>query len=213
MALSKQDATQPDTPTAEELDRLRQSTSRRTSRATMVLWLVAVSLLMLFIPLYLFSASVSQDNKGLSTDLGFIQTSLTRVPTPAPAIQQLLTPLAQVQGQVNQINTVYPTLAAPRPNWPAVMTAIGNYDPKQITITSITRTLNTLTLAGRAKNDTEVTTYAHSLEQSNLCSRVQVQSIHAVMTAPTATPSRSSTPVATSAFEFIIVVDLKVAPP
>ena len=198
MALSKQ-GTQPNSPIPDELeDVLEQATPRQTSRTTLVLWLVAASLLMFFIPLYLFSASVNRDVKGMSTNLGVIQTSLTRVPTPAPAIQQLLTPLAQVQGQTNQISAVYPTIAAPRPDWPAVMTVIGNYDPSQITLTSITRTVNTLTLAGRANNDTDVTNYAHSLEQSNLFSRVLVQSIHAVMITPTATLNRARAPASSN---------------
>jgi Tfp pilus assembly protein PilN len=217
-----QDATrlksQPPAPVELE-EALEQSAPRKPSRTTMFLWLVATSLLVFFLPLYLFSVSVNQDTQGVDSDLGFIRTSLTQVPTPAPAVQRILTPLAQAQGEINQINAVYPTIAVPRPNWPAAMTAIGNYDPNQITITSITRTINSLMITGQAKNDGDVTAYAHSLEQSNAFSRVVFQSIHAITITSTATltrtvsPSVTNTTINSPTLEFVIGTDLKVTAP
>ena len=155
-------------------------------------------MLIFFVPLYLFSASVTEDTKGISTDLGFIRTSLTQVPTPAPAIQKLLTPLAQAQGQLSQLNTVLPTIEASRPDWPALMTAIGNYDPSQLTLTTITRTASSLTIIGQSNDDLAITSFAHGLEQSNLFSRVTIQSIRAITVTPTVTLTKSSSSVVTN---------------
>ena len=175
------------------IEEMPEESAPRKSSGTKILWLVAASMLVFFVPLYLFSTSVTENTKGLSADLGFIQTSLTRVPTPVLAVQKLLTPLAQAQGQMNQINSVHPTLVAARANWPAVMTAVGNYDPNQITLTSVTRTVTSLTITGRANNDSNVTAYVHSLEQSGVFSRVVLQSVHAVIITPTATLTRTIT--------------------
>ncbi len=195
-----QGAAKPPLSDSDELDAvLEQSAPRKSSRSTLVLWLVATSLLVFFLPLYLFFASVNQDAQGLTSQLSFIQTSLTNVPTPAPAVQQILTPLAQTQGQVKQLNAVYATLVAPRPNWTAAMAAIGNYDPNQITLTSVTRTVNSLMITGRATSDVNVTAYAHSLEQSNAFSRVVVQSIRTTFITPTVTVSKTSAPIASIA--------------
>lgn len=177
---------------AELEEALPEPASRKSARSTLLLWLVAASLLVFFLPLYLFSASVSEDTKGLDADLGFIRTALTRVPTAVPAIARLLTPIAQTQAQLNQIATVYPTVAATRPNWPVLMTVIGNYDPNQISLASITRTVNSLVITGRANSDAAVTAYAHSLEQSNLFSQVVVQSIHTGLITPTVASTRAN---------------------
>ncbi len=175
-----------------ELDALLEPSSSKPTRSTLLLWLVAASLLVFFLPLYLFSASVSEDAKGLDADLGFIRTALTQVPTAVPAIARLLTPIAQTQAQLNQIATVYPTVAATRPNWPVLMATIGNYDPNQISLASITRTVNSLVITGRANSDAAVTAYAHSLEQSRLFSQVVVQSIHTTFITPTVALTRTN---------------------
>ncbi|MCL4393796.1 MAG: PilN domain-containing protein, partial [Chloroflexi bacterium] len=172
----------------------RSSPAAKPTRRPLVLWLVATSMIVFFLPLYLFSMSVNEDTKGLTTDLGFIRTSLTQVPTPAPAVEKLLTPLAQSQAQLSQVNALRPTIAAPRPNWPAVMAAIGNYNPDQITLTAISRTQTTLSISGRAAQDSVLSAYVQALEQSGQFSQVVVQSIHASVTTPTATLAQSSTP-------------------
>ena len=175
-----------------------RSEPTKPSRTRQILWLTVISMLIFFVPLYLFSASVTEDTKGISTDLGFIRTSLTQVPTPAPAIQKLLTPLAQAQGQLSQLNAVLPTIEASRPDWPALMTAIGNYDPSQLTLTTITRTASSLTIIGQSNDDLAITSFAHGLEQSNLFSRVTIQSIRAITVTPTVTLTKSSSSVVTN---------------
>src|SRR5712692_9689353 len=107
----------------------RQSQPRSLSRTATVLWMVAISMGLFFLPLFFLATIVNDDVKSLETDLGTIRRSLTNVPSPLPEVRKLLTPLAQVQGQIAQAKAVYPTLTSSRTDWPAVMQAIGRYNP------------------------------------------------------------------------------------
>jgi Tfp pilus assembly protein PilN len=169
-------------------------------RSMVVLWLITVSMAIFLLPLYIVATALNQDISGLQTDLDSLQASLASRPTAAPEVAQLLTPLAQVQVQTNQVNAVLPTLAAARADIPAVMVAIGNYDVRQIALTQVTRAGNQITVGGQATDDTVVVAYARSLEQSNLFSRVLIQSIQIADTTAltmTVTPTMTITPTAT----------------
>lgn len=174
---------------------------RRWTRKTLALWLITIGLAIFLLPLYSLSFTLSQETQAMKTDLGAVQKSLTVVPTALPEVAKVLTPLAQVQGQINQVGTVYPTVIAPRPNWSAMMMAIGNYDPAQITLMSLSRSENRVTLNGQAIDDASAVAYARMLESSSLFSRVIVQSIQLVATpvvTPTATMTATVTPVRTA---------------
>ena len=176
----------------------------RLSRGALALWLVAIGLAILLVPLYLAGATIRSEAAQMETELASNQTSLAVVPTPIPEVQQLMTTLTAVQTQAGQVDAIVPTLAAGRRDWPALMAAIGNYDPRQIELTSLTQAGNQLTLDGRALDDTVVVNYARSLEQSGFFSRVVVQSIRVVATpqvtltgTPAITPTASVTPTLT----------------
>lgn len=203
MALQNNDLDSPNSnekPNQDDVDKLLgRSEPTKPSRTRQILWLTVLSMLFFLIPLYLFSVFVTEDAKGMSTDLGFIRTSLTQVPTPVPAIQKLLTPLAQAQGQLSQLNSVLPTVAGSRRDWPALMAVIGDYDPSRLTLTTVTRTVSSVTIIGRSNDDTAITSYAHSLEQSNLFSRVTIQSIRTITVTPGVTATKTSPTVVTNA--------------
>jgi hypothetical protein len=169
-----------------------QSQPRRLTRKTLALWLLTIAVGLLFLPLYTISATISDDIKAKQGELTASQKQLTTVPTLRQDIAKVVTPLAQTQGQVSQINTVYPTIVAPRPNWPDVMAAIGSYNSSQITPISLSRKDNLVTLTGRATNDSVAVSYARALEQSPLFTRVIVQSIQLVAT-PVVTPTVTRT--------------------
>jgi len=162
-----------------------------SSRTPLVLGLIAAGMAILFLPLFLVSATLNNEVKDLQAELGSVRAAQTRVPTPGLEVQRLLTPLAQTQGQIDQVKRVFPTLAAPRVDWTSVMTAIGSYDPNEIVLTSLTRTDNRLTLGGRAVRESIVLDYARNLEQTGLFSRVIIQSLQV---APTITPTVTLTP-------------------
>ena len=176
---------------------------RKLSRSTIISWLIAAGMIILFLPLSLIASGISDDTKRTTTDLVSIQVSLTSVPTPIPEILSLNSTLTAVQQQKAQVDAVVPTLTAPRPNWPAIMGAIGNYDPGQVHITSLDRAGNRLTLVGQADSDTTVIAYQNALDQSKQFANVFVQSIRVIatpvltITTTPITPGLTLTPTAT----------------
>jgi Tfp pilus assembly protein PilN len=190
------DSLSPDNLSAE----LRQ---RQSQRGTIVLWLVAASFLILLVPLYLVSAAVRGDAARLETNIQAAQQALTTVNTPEPEIQELMDEITQVQGSISEIEQAYSGVAASHLNWPAVMAAIGNYDPSQLILDSVTQADNRVTLQGRAIGDSAVIAYSRALEETDLFARVVVQSMSLIAT-PFATPvtrtvEPSSTPLTPTA--------------
>ena len=163
---------------------------RALSRRVIALWLVVVSLVVVFIPLYLFVASLRIETARLSSDLQFVQKSMTTVPTPAPEAQKLIEALAQVEPPAAEIKGASAAMAAGRTDWRAIMAAIGNYDPARLTLTSLAQPISAqIVLNGRAADDVAVTAYAQALDQSKLFSRVILQSIRAVSVSVTIAPT------------------------
>ncbi|MBC7249523.1 MAG: PilN domain-containing protein [Anaerolineae bacterium] len=189
-------STDPNTPAG-------QDPPRRSLQRAVILWLVAMALVTFFLPLYLISTAIRANNSHLEANLQSVRAELTRVYTSAPDVQELMTNLAQLQEAIARLEEAYPTVAAQHTDWPTIMSAIGRYDPKQIALISLTHADNRITLNGRAVNDAAVIAYARSLEESNLFSRVVVQSIQtiatpfATATSTTATPGATATPTAT----------------
>ena len=159
-----------------------QSLLHNVPRTTLFLWLAAISMGLFFLPLYLIASTANSDVNRMEVNLTSIKGSLTNVPTPLPEVQKVLTPLAQVQAQIAQVKTLYPATVSSKADWPTVMEAIGRYDPGQITLISLNRTGNRITLAGKANDEASVSAYVSTLEQSNLFSLVTVQSLQLIDT-------------------------------
>jgi len=150
-----------------------------------------ISFAAFFIPLYFVSASIRSENTRLESDLQSIQGALAEGHTPEPDVQDLMDELAQVQEVASEIEGAHSAVAAEHTDWAAVMAAIGNYDLAELTLTSLTEADNRIMLNGRAIDDSVVVAYAHSLEESNLFSRVVVQSLRTIAT-PFATPTSTA---------------------
>jgi len=183
-----------------------QGQTRGSRQATVVLWLVAIGVVVLLVPLYFILSAIRGDVSRLQGDIQTAQESLTSVDVPDPEIQELMNELSQIQGTISEIEAAYSTVAAGHTDWPAVMSAIGNYKPAQLTLTSLAQADNQIALNGRAIDDSTVIAYSRDLEESGLFSRVVVQSIQSIATplattAPTGTatvpPGTPLTPTAT----------------
>ena len=179
------------------LDNLpEQYQPRSPSRRTIILWLVVIGFAIFFLPLYLVSASIRGDNARLEDDIQSVQEALTSIGSPAPEVQELMDTLAQLQKATDEIETASSAIAAGHTDWPAVMAAIGNYNPAQLALTSLTHADSRITLNGRATDSSVVAAYAHTLEESQLFSRVVVQSMKTIAT-PFVTPGGTASPEAT----------------
>ena len=164
-------------------------------RRTIILWLVAIGAAVLLVPLYLVFVTIRNDAARLETRAEVLQQTLQSPSTPVPENQELVNQLAEAEASLEQLNQAISRLEDQNVDWPAVMRAIGNYNPAQLTLSSV-ETGSSITLRGRAIDDTVVVDYSRGLEDSGLFSRVVVQSLQAMAT-PFATPTRG-TPQATS---------------
>jgi hypothetical protein len=151
-----------------------------------ILWLVVFGLAAGFIPLYLLASGIRSDVTRRSGDLQLVQKSLTAVPTLPPTVQKLVDDLAQVEAPAQGIQNAYATVVAGRTDWQAILAAIRDYDPTQLSITSLAYANNQITLNGRAVNDAAVTDYARALERPHLFAQVVIQSIKVMGTPTTA---------------------------
>jgi len=186
---------------AEPESTAKQNKPRRPPAGTIALWLVVLSLVVFFVPLYLVAAGILGDVTRLKSDLSPMQATLTSMARPAPDTQEQLKALARVQGLSTAARTALASISASHTNWPAMISCISQYDPRQIMLTSLVQADNLITLHGRAVDDPAVVAYARALEECRLFSRVVVQSIRSVDTpfvtataiAPTATPQATPT--------------------
>lgn len=204
-----------------ELDPSAKS-ANTSSRLPIILWLVVLGMVMFFLPIYIFATTVEQDAKNLEADLNTMRVILTTVPTARPDAQRVLTPLAQTQAQIDQLNGVYPTLTAPRPDLPVIMTALNNYNPNELALTALTLENNRMTVNGRAARDEHTIGYVHTLENTNLFARVTLQSAQIALSptitttvALTPTPRRTAEPATPvpMPMRFVIILELKAVAP
>lgn len=164
------------------------------SRRPLVLWLVALGLLLLFVPLYFLGSTIQADTLRLESELSQAQLGLASEPTPNPTTLALQSQITQTQQQISQLSAIQTNLTANQTNWPEVLAAIRDYDTNQISLTGLTQADNRLTITGQAHDDSLVIAYAQRLEASGQFNRVVVQSISLLPTPPaTATPTTTPT--------------------
>jgi Tfp pilus assembly protein PilN len=173
---------------------LEKPETTRLSRS--VLWLVVLSLSIMFLPIYLVSTAIKDRNQSLEDELVLLQITLTGGPSIDPEEEALRETLTYVRDQLREVEPVHPTLIAGHVDWPAVMSTLANFDPTQMALTSLAQTENRIVLDGQANDETVVVAYTRMLEQSNQFSRVVVQSINLILL-PTATPTATPTPTVT----------------
>ncbi|HET90434.1 MAG TPA: hypothetical protein ENN99_06825, partial [Chloroflexi bacterium] len=165
----------------------------RPFRRTTILWLIASSCLILFLPLYLVASTVRGAVQRLDANLAAVQLTLTSAAIPGPHVQPLLDELVQVQEMGSTLEAAHTDLTDHHVDWSAVMAAIGDYDPALLTLDSIRQSDRRLTLRGHALSDSVVLAYSQALESSALFSSVVVESI-APFAPPTSEPGPTTTP-------------------
>ena len=198
-------AASPDTQpiTRQRLQQIRQAA---------VIGLVAFSLLILLLALYLISTSVQTDITRSEANVAALQSQVQRLQTPAPAVQELLTTLTITLALADKLEAARP--AAGR-NWPALVAALGNYDPAALTLTALRQDGNRLTLTGQAGNDSSVVEYVHHLEGTKLFTSVVLESIVLLTPTPPPTAAANTAPAspASAVVDFVITIELSATTP
>lgn len=167
--------------------------SRPVVSSRLILWLVVFSLGLLFVPLYVVSTTIKQNNVPLVTQLAMIGATLTSTPPPDPLEAPLKSTLAGVQKQINALNSIQPTLVAGHTDWAATISVIARFDPTLMALTGVTQSDRQIIITGQAGSEATVMTYADTLRNSDQFSRVVLQSISSKTLPPSATPSSTPT--------------------
>jgi Tfp pilus assembly protein PilN len=176
-----------------------QHRPRKLPRRAIILSLIAAFLAILSVSLYLVSARMGSDVAKLDDEVRFVESELEKVSTPAPEVQELMNTLALTRELASELEAAHSTIVVARANWPAVMAAIGAYNPDELVLDSLSQADNRITLNGRAIGKPVVDAYADSLKASNLFASVDVQSIKAAATpfvTETSTPEATISPTA-----------------
>ena len=198
-------AAPPDTQaTLQRLQQLRQAT---------VIGLMAFSLLILLLALYLISTSVQNDIARSEANLASLQSQIIRLQTPAPSVQELLTTLTTTLTLADKLEAARPAIGH---QWPTLVAVLGGYDPAAITLTALRQEGNRITLTGQAITDSSAVAYVHRLEESPLFTSVVLESI--VLVTPTQQPGaepNAAEPVASAPalVDFVITIELSVTTP
>jgi Tfp pilus assembly protein PilN len=155
----------------------------------------------LVLALYLVSTSIQNDIARSGATLGAIQETLVRLSTPVPEIQALTATLTATLNLANTLEAARPPSGV---NWPAVMAFIGNYNPTEITLTSLAQSGSRITLTGQATSESAVVEYTNALKASTLFSDVVTQSLKRII------PDAGSEEISEETIEFVIVIILGV---
>lgn len=178
-------------------------------RQAIVIGLMAFSLLILLLALYLISASVQNDIARSAANLTTLQNQFIRLQTPAPAVQELLTTLTTTLSLADRLEAARPPLGC---NWPALVTVLGGYNQAAITLTDLRQEGSRLTLTGQAVNDSSAVDYVHLLEGSTLFKSVVLESI--VLATPTPQPTAvAGATAAPAVVNFVITIELSMTTP
>lgn len=171
--------------------------ARSGTFSRLILWLILLSLGVLFLTLFLVSTAIKQDIPALETQFASLQKTLASTPRVPPEEQTMTANLLQLQEQAQILKTAADGLSVQHIDWPAAMGAIAAYDPSRMGVTGLSQTERLVVINGQASDEAVVIDYADSLRQSEQFHQVTVQSI-TLQTLPTASPLPTPTPAATN---------------
>lgn len=210
--MALQNAAQPDPPA--------ESSGGKGSR--LFIWLVVLSLALLFLPLFLIGNAVKEDGAALAVEVESLQATLEASPRPDAEVETLEAELMRLRTQSVSMEAFATGLVEAHIDWPAVMEILSNYDQGRLSFSELVQNGNRLTLTGQAVDEAAVMSYAQRLRESPYFEAVTVQAI-SLTVLPTAIPTppnqAQDTPMTASlnptplppgtVAEFTLLVDLR----
>ena len=159
-----------------EDDDVELSTSRRLPGLTR--WLIALGMILVFITLFLVSETIQETTIPMATEVEILRATLTAVPQPLPAREQISAAMIQFETNASALNSMSATLTAQHITWPEVINRLADYDAAQVYLTGIAQQpTGQIVVSGQAINEAVVINYTDRLRQSDRFSSVVVQSI------------------------------------
>jgi Tfp pilus assembly protein PilN len=141
-------------------------------------WMIVLSLLIVFLVMFMTLNVLRELNGPLSDEVQAMASTLeANVETQSQEEADANEVLLQAIGQVNALEQLTATLSPSHFDWPMAMTALGNYDHKQVEITSLMQNGQQIVIEGGAADEAAVMLYVSALREYPEFSRVVVQSI------------------------------------
>ncbi len=190
----------------DELEPKPPSTGGATS--PLALWLLALTMLILFGIMFLALNTIRQGKNSLETQLETIQTTLAAEPQANPTSEALMDQMRGVMAESAALRSASESLKAQYINWPALIRVIGDFDIRLMQLSRLMQQDKLITLTGEGIDEMQVMAYATRLRESGFFSRVTIQALNTVQpTAPDGTTA-STTRIA----QFSIVIELNMTP-
>lgn len=165
---------------------------------------VLLALGILFVAFLLMSSTLRDMTGKLNKEARELATMLAVTPTPSAEESALQTALNQERLNLNALVSIRVTLDKAFVVWPAIMSAISQYDSNVINVITLTLTERRINLTGYAASENQVMEYVQSMRNSGRFSQVVMQSVSVQpsKTKPSWLPQQLIA-------EFSIVVELK----
>lgn len=141
-------------------------------------WMIVLSLLIVFMVMFMTLNVLRELNGPLNDEVESMASTLeANVVEESEEEVAAREALLQARGQVSALEQLSATLSPGHFDWPLAMTALGNYDHKQVEITSLTQNAQQIVIEGGAADEAAVMLYVSALREYREFSRVVVQSI------------------------------------
>jgi Tfp pilus assembly protein PilN len=184
----------------DELEATESASSASVSRRKLIiLWLLALGMLLVLIPLFMLSKTLQDEAEAAALEIEAYELEPPATPTPPLEIQPLLATLEASRQRVVELHDASTVLRGELGldvYWPNVIAAVKAGDPDEIRISTFSQAGRQITLEGIAANDSVLAEYVRLLEASGVFGRVLVQSITLIDTdyvpvVPSVTPTAS----------------------
>lgn len=155
---------------------LRQK-SKTGSSGRLVVWLVVISLAMMFLPLWLMSNTLQEDVALLETEHAQLSEALSLTPTPDEAAEGLRAELLALRNNVVSVENAVEELSDRGLDWYAIMDLLLQYDQAAMQLTHVAQLEFGLQVEGIAGTEDAILGYVNILRSTAFFDGVQVQSI------------------------------------
>jgi hypothetical protein len=149
-------------------------------RSRLAIWLVALSLMGMMLPIFLISNTIQQEVVALSTEEANLAATLAVTPGPDPEQVLLEDNLSTIRRNTVVLESTWDRLVAQHIDWPQVMAALADYDPARIAPTGLTQVGTRLSLTGLALDEPSIFAYTQTLNASGIFQHVVMQTISRV---------------------------------
>jgi Tfp pilus assembly protein PilN len=139
--------------------------------------LITAGAVLLLVPLFMLSMTLQRSIAGLDAASATMQASATKIAGPNEQLANLEATRTAARGAIEEVDGVSELLGAERIPWDSVLGVIEGYDWRRISIESMIQEGRTVTLKGRALDESSSMAYVRALSASSIFEQVVVRSL------------------------------------